>query len=208
MSTHRRVLILGLMIFLLTLSACGPDATVLPADPVGDDSGVVADPIVNYHYIVKHPDIEFTIEPVIPLEISEGPNPGSHTVWGLNIINVSFRMDADRPDNRCSIHCNGDLNFTAEGEITLDEKTGKCIIPMRFTFTPEVDRWILESNCPQELQAVLDCANLSKGLADPSIYTFEANKRDVTLPTEKEVTLRAELKNFNMPSELEGICDW
>ena len=222
MSTHRRVFVLGLIIFLLTLSACGPDAAVLPVGPDGDDSGVDADPTgpqltemaeggdasIHYHYTMKHADVEYKIEPIIPVEVFDGPNTGSHLVKGHTQLNVSFRRAAGAGLSRCDVHCNVILKFSADGEITLDENTGKCIIPMQFTFVPVPDEWIMETDCPPETETVVNCAMLSVVMADPSVYTFRANDRDDTLKQDSEVTLRAVLKNFNMPSELEGICDW
>ena len=214
MFSRSKVFVMILVLMLIVLSACGPELEVSPVDPGGDGEQQVSDQtdkgmaLVHYHILVKHPDAEFMIEPIIPVEAFPGSNPGSYKVAGVTDINVQMRMGADREDNRCNVHCNINLKYTAEGEITLDENTGKCIIPMSFTFTPEQDNWILESDCPDELEAVLDCTTLSVHMQDPSIYTFEANKRDVSLPAGNGVTLRAELLNFTMPSELKGLCNW
>ena len=213
MFSRSKFLIIILILILVFLSACGSNSGVSPADAGGDgeqqgskqsDEGVG---FVHYHYLVKHPDAEWTIEPIIPVLVSPGSNPGSYEVSGVAEINVQYSMGADKETDRCKWHCNINLNFTAEGEITLD-KTGKCIIPMKITFTPKQDQWIMESNCPSELEATLNCSTLSVHLVDPSVYTFEANKRDVKIPAGDGVTLWAELKNFTMPSEVEGVCDW
>jgi len=214
MFSRSKFLIIILILILVFLSACGSNSGVSPADAGGDgeqqgskqsDEGVG---IVHYHYLMKHPDAEWTIEPIIPVEVTPGKNPGSFIVSGISQVNVQYSMGADKETERCKWHCNIDLIFTTEGEITLDENTGKCIIPMKITFTPEQDQWIMESNCPSELEAWLNCSTQSVHLLDPSVYTFEANKRNPKIPTEDGVTLWAELKNFTMPSELEGVCDW
>ena len=66
----------------------------------------------------------------------------------------------------------------------------------------------LETECREEIRAVIDCAGLSIVMADPSVYTFTKNKRDVILPSESGVTLRAEIKDVIMPRGTEGICNW
>ena len=157
---------------------------------------------------MKHPDVEFKIEPVLPLVIDPGSTPGSFEVTGIGETQVTMRMAAGAGGYRCNIHCNVILRFEAVGEIQLDENTGNCIIPMSFRFTPQADEWILETDCPEELRAVIDCAALSIVMADPSVYTFTKNKRDVILPSESGVTLRAEIKDVRMPGAVEGICDW
>lgn len=208
-NTHILILILTL----ITLSACGPDVNTSPA---GDDLGGPAaterpeegTATVHYHYLMKHPDLEFKIEPVIPLSIYQGTTPGSFEVTGIGQTRVQMRMAAGAGGNRCNVHCDVILRFEAVGEIQLDENTGNCIIPMSFRFTPQADEWILESDCPVELQSVIDCATMSLVMADPSVYTFTKNKRDVILPSESGVTLRAEIKNVIMPRGTEGICNW
>lgn len=211
-----------LILTLITLSACGPDLGVLPPDPDGDDSGEdveVSGPqetdlaeegtaSVHYHYLMKHPDVEFKIEPVLPLVIDPGSTPGSFDVTGTGETRVQMRMAGGAGGYRCNIHCDVILRFEAVGEIQLDENTGNCIIPMSFHFQPQADEWILETDCPEEAKAVIDCAALSVVMADPSVYIFTKNKRDVTLPSEAGVTLRAEIKNVIMPPGVEGICNW
>jgi len=217
-----KALILILILALFTLSACGPDQGVLPPDPDGDDSGEDLEPsgpqetelaeegqaTVHYHYLMDHPDVEYKIEPVIPLTIDQGTTPGSFEVTGIGEIRVQMRMAAGAGGYRCNFHCDVILRFVAEGEIQLDENTGNCIIPMSFRFTPQADEWILEHDCPEEAEAVVDCATLSQVMADPSVYTFTNNKRDVILPSESGVTLRAEIKDVIMPRGTEGICNW
>ncbi len=222
MLNRSNALILILILALITLSACGPDQGVLAPDPDGDDSGEDLEPsgpqetdlaeegeaTVYYHYLMKHPDVEFKIEPVIPLSIVSGNTPGSFEVTGIGGMSVHLRMAAGNTEMRCNVQCDVILRFEAVGEIQLDENTGNCIIPMSFQFTPQADEWILEHDCPVEMGAVLDCAALSVVMADPSVYTFTKNKRDVILPSESEVTLRAEIKNVIMPRGTEGICNW
>lgn len=222
MSARRRFFILGLMVLLLLLSACGPDLGVLPPDPDGDDSGEdveVSGPqetdmaeegtaSVHYHYLMKDPDVEFKIEPVLPLVIVPGSTPGSFDVTGTGEIRVQLRVAAGADGYRCNNYCDVILRFEAVGEIQLDENTGNCIIPMSFRFTPQADEWILETECREEIRAVIDCAGLSVVMADPSVYTFTKNKRDVILPSESGVTLRAEIKDVIMPRGTEGICNW
>ena len=221
MLNHSKALILILILALITLSACGPDQGVIPPDPDGDDSGEdveVTGPqkteaaeegsaSVHYHYLMKHPDVEFKIEPVIPVGIYEGTAPGSFEVSGTGETRVQMRMAAG-PGPRCNVHCDVILRFEAVGKIQLDENTGNCIIPMSFRFTPQADEWILETDCPDPMGEITDCAALSILMADPSVYTFTKNKRDVTLPSESEVTLRAEIKDVIMPRGTEGICNW
>jgi len=214
MFSRPKIFILILVLMMVFLSACGSDQVVSPADPGGDGEQQESDQInkgvglVHYHYLVKHPDAEWTVEPLILVDVEPGSSPGSYKVSGMTEVDVQMSMGADKETDRCKWRCDIILKFIAEGEITLDENTGKCIIPMRITFTPQEDQWILESDCPSELQTTLNCATLSVHMLDPSVYTFEANRRDVTIPTDKEVTLRAELKNFTMPPELEEVCDW
>jgi len=211
MISRSKVFIIILILILFSLSACGSSSG---ANSAGDGEQGGSDPsegsvaTVHYHFLMKHPDANHSIEPVFPLDVEPGSSPGSYKVEGITELNVQFSMGANIETDRCAWICNIDLKFVAEGEITLDENTGKCIIPMSFTFTPAADQWILESDCPAELEAALNCTTLSVHLRDPSVYTFEANKRDVKIPTESGVTLRAELKNFSMPAEVEGVCDW
>jgi len=224
MLNRSKALILILILALITLSACGPDLGVLPPDPDGDDSGddggddwegpaateraEGGTATVHYHYLMKHPDVEYKIEPVISVMMYEGTTPGSFDVTGIGQTEVNMRMAGGAGGYRCNVHCNVILRFEAVGEIQLDENTGNCIIPMSFRFTPQADEWILETDCPEEARAVINCATLSQVMADPSVYTFTKNNRDVTLPSESEVTLRAEIKDVIMPRGLEGICKW
>ncbi|MGB2963685.1 MAG: hypothetical protein WBB69_06830 [Anaerolineales bacterium] len=219
MTARLRLLILGLMILLLLLSACSPDVGVLPSAPDGDDSGEDVEmsgpqetesaeegtASVHYHYLVNLPDLEFKIEPVIPLDITQAA-PGSFEVTGIGQTQVQLRMVTS--GSPCNVNCDVILKFEAVGEIQLDENTGNCIIPMSFSFLPQADEWILDTDCPDPAQEILDCATLSLQMADPSVYTFTKNKRDVTLPSESTVTLRAEIKDVIMPRGTEGICNW
>jgi hypothetical protein len=221
MFSRSKAHILILILALITLSACGPDLGVLPPDPDGDDSGedvevsgpqvtdIVEDGTasVHYHYLMNDPDLEFKIEPVLPLDIDQGDTPGRFDVTGIGETRVQMRMAADGGGYRCNVHCDVILRFTAVGEIQLDD-SGACIIPMSFQFQPQADEWILETDCPEELAAVIDCAAFSMVMADPSVYTFTNSKRDVILPSESGVTLRAEIKNVIMPRDTEGICNW
>jgi len=221
MLTRSKSLILLLVMAVLFLSACGPGGGVLPPDPDGDDSGEdvdvnspqesnqpeVGSATIYYHYLFKHPYEEFKVEPIIPVSIESGASPGSFTVTGIGGLNVHFRISA-QSDHICNIHCDVFLRFEAVGEIQLDENTGKCIIPMSFFFVPDTEDWILETDCPDPTGQVMDCAALSVLMADPSVYTFKENDRDVTLPSDPQVTLRAEIKELIMPRGVEGICDW
>lgn len=213
--------ILILILALITLSACGPDVGVFPPDPDGEDSGEDVEMTgpqktesaedgsasVHYHYEMKLPDLKYKIEPVIPLMIVEAA-PGSFEVTGTGQTRVQLRMVTSQQAHRCNVNCDVILLFTAVGEIHLDQKTGNCIIPMSFQFTPQPDEWILETDCPDPAGEFYDCAVLSLMMADPSVYTFTKNKRDVTLPSESTVTLRAEIKDVIMPRGTEGICNW
>jgi len=221
MLSRSKALILILILALITLSACGPDQGVIPPDPDGDDSGEDIEPSgpqetdlaeegsasVHYHYLMKHPDVEFKLEPVLPLNITETA-PGSFEVTGIGQTQVHLRMAAGAGGYRCNVHCDVILRFEAVGEIQLDENTGNCIIPMSFGFTPQADEWILEHDCNEDIGAFLDCAILSQVMADPSVYTFTKNTRDRILPSEPEVTLRAEIKDVIMPRGAVGICNW
>lgn len=219
MKSPSKILVQILILAAMLLSACGPDVildvadaldpeNVEPSDGQREQMAEGGDASIHYHYTMKHADAEYKIEPIIPVEVFDGPNSGSHMVKGHAQLDVSFRMAAGAGSYRCNVNCNVILKFAADGEITIDEKTGKCIIPMQFTFTAVPDEWIMETDCPPETEQVVNCAILSTVMADPSVYTFKANDRDVTLKNDSEVTLRAELKNFHMPSEVEGVCDW
>lgn len=211
MFSRSKVFLISLVLILAIFSACSSSSganSSADGEQVGSDQSGGGVATVHYQYLMKHPDANHSIDFVLPVEVEPGSSPGSYQVSGIREVNVQFSMGANIETERCAWHCNIDLIFVAEGQITLDENTGKCIIPMRFTFTPAADQWILESDCPPELEAAFNCSTLSVHLLDPSVYTFEANKRTVTIPTETGVTLKAELKNFSMPAEVEGVCNW
>ena len=186
--------VLIIILALITLSACDPE---LPEE---------GSATVHYHYLMDDPDLEFKIEPVLPLDITQGDAPGSFDVTGIGQTRVQMRIAANGA-NRCNVHCDVILRFAAVGEIQLDS-SGACIIPMSFQFTPQADEWILETDCREELAAVIDCAEWSMVMADPSVYTFTNSDRDPILPSDPEVTLRAEIKDVIMPRGTEGICNW
>ena len=221
MTVNRRFLFLGLILTILLLTACCSDSGGLVPDPDGDDSGeegnveppkgydpaAEGEAMVHYHYLMKHPDIEFNLEPVIPISFSED-SPGVWSAGGINEYTVDFRMDAGAGGMRCNVFCQVILRFSIDGEVQLDPNTGACTLPMKFVFQPQADEWIMETTCPPEAEAFFNCADLSLLLADPSVYTFTKSKRDVKLPSDPGVTRRAELKNARMPAGLQGVCDW
>jgi hypothetical protein len=189
---------------LLTGDDSGEDVEV--SGPQVTDMAEEGSATVHYHYLMDDPDLEFKIEPVLLLVIDQGDTPGSFDVTGIGETRVQMRIAANGA-NRCNVHCDVILRFAAVGEIQLDS-SGACIIPMSFQFTPQADEWILETDCREEMAAVIDCAEWSMVMADPSVYTFTNSKRDVILPSESGVTLRAEIKNVIMPRDTEGICNW
>lgn len=222
MLTRSKSLIFLLIMAVLFLSACGPDVGISVPDPDGDDSGDYEEMSeeqaaegaeegsanVYYHYLMTHPDLEFKIEPIIPVFINEGKTPGSFDVEGIGATRVTMRMAGGSGSYRCNIHCDVTLNFEVDTEIQLDENTGECTIPMMFIFQAQADEWILETDCPDPAGAAIDCAALSIVMADPYVYTFTKYSRDVKLPSESGVTLQAEIRDVVMPRGVKGICNW
>ncbi|MCJ7734774.1 MAG: hypothetical protein MUP11_09515 [Anaerolineales bacterium] len=219
MSNRLKSLVLTLILILVTLTACGPNAN---ASPVGDDLGEYGEvtkqqaaelaeegsATVYYNYWMNNPNLDFKIQPVFYVNIVEAAT-GTFEVSGITEKHVTMRMTAaGGPTGSCQVQCDVNLRFSADGEIQLDQKTGECIIPVSFQFQPQQDEWILETDCPEESQALIDCAVLSLVMADPSIYTFTKSKRDPSLSSDPSVVLKAEIQDVKMPAGVKGICNW
>jgi hypothetical protein len=219
MSTRLKTLAVILIPFLILLAACSPNANASPAgDDLGEDIEVTGpmatqaaedgSATVYYNYWMNNPILEFKIQPVFPVHIVEG-EPGTFRVSGITEKAVSFRMAAaGGPTGSCQIRCNVNLRFAAEGEIQLDPKTGECTIPMSFQFQPQQDEWILETDCPEESKAVIDCAALTLTMVDPTIYTFSKNERGPNYSQDASVTLKAEIRDIVWPRNVGNLCAW
>jgi len=204
------IILITLMVF---LSACGPDAN---ASPAGDglsesDAAIRAEEgsaTVYYHYLVDHPHVKIKTEPVMGIDITAGDTPGSFNVTGIGQTYATLEMAAGANGVQCWFQCEMLLRYTVDSKIELDEVNGDCKISMSFIFVATNDESILTGDCPEQLMAVTDCAALSIVMADPSIYTFTKEIRDLHLPSDPAVTMKAEIREVKMPRGTEGICNW
>lgn len=225
-----RSIILPIILILsaIALSACGPDLiSPQPDDDTGEDSEVstgedseVSEPqaaalaaegsaTLYYHYSVVNPDVDFNIEPVIPVTIAEGSELGSFDVNGIGQSLVTLQMRAGGgPQGFCHIQCQLTLNFAADGVVELDEVNGDCKLPLSFSFGATNNESILTGDCPDAFMETVNCYMLSAVMVDPSVYTFTKEFRELDLPADPGVTLRAEIKDVVMPADAQGICNW
>ena len=217
MLTRSKSLIIILITLLVFLSACSPDANVSPA---GDDLDAElsesdaasraeeGSATVYYHYLVNHEHVKIKTEPVLGIDITAGDTPGSFDVTGIGQTWATLEMAAGVNAVQCWIKCEILLRYTVNTKLELDEVNGDCKIPMSFTFVATDDESILTGDCPEQLMAVTSCAALSAVMIDPSIYTFTKEIRDLHLPSDPTVTMKAEIREVKMPRGTEGICNW
>ncbi len=217
MLTRSKSLILILITLMVFLSACGPDAN---ASPAGDDvDGELSESdaaslaeegsaVIYYHYLAKHPHVKIISEPVLAVTIAESNTPGSFNVQGIGQTYATLEMAAGANGVQCWIQCEMLLRYSFESKVELDEVNSDCKIPISFKFVATDDESILTGDCPEQLTAVTSCAALSAVIVDPSVYTFTKEIRDLDLPAGDGVTLRAEIRDVNMPRGLVGICNW
>ena len=208
------IILISLMVF---LSACGPNANASPAGDDLDDELSESDTAslaeegeatIYYHYLVNHPHVKIKTEPVLALTIAPGNTPGSFDVTGMGQTRATLEMAAGANGVQCWIQCEMTLRYTVDSKIELDEVNGDCKIPVSFNFVADNDESILTGDCPDQLMAAMDCAALSIVMADPSIYTFTKEIRDLHLPSDPTVTMQAEIRDVKMPRGTEGICNW
>lgn len=213
MLTRSKSLIIILITLMVFLSACGPDANASPARDELSESDIASlaeegSATIYYHYLANHPHLKFKIEPVIGVVFSPGNTPGSFDVTGIGQTYATLEMAAGVTTARCWIQCEMTLRYTVDSKIELDEVNGDCKIPVSFNFVASNDESILTGDCPEPLMAMMDCASLSVVMIDPSIYTFTKEIRDLHLPSDPALTMRAEIREVKMPRGTEGICNW
>ena len=213
MKFRSRYFALLVILMSLLLNACGPDANASPGEdgmegPAATFEAGAGSATVYYHYKFKTDLMNFKIEPVIPLVISDSETPGSHVVEGIAETWFQIEMmGRGGAAGTCLIQCQMILRFVAEGKIELDEN-GDCKIPMSFHFQPDPNESILTGSCPDPAMDTMSCGALSAVMMDPYIYTFTKGNRNPVQPSDPEITLRAEIRDVNMPPGVDGICNW
>jgi hypothetical protein len=218
MYTIRRVFISLLLFSLLFLSACGATMDLSPGDqedldqedpdPLEVEVAILEEGqgMVYYHYQLTDPNLDFNIETEMPVTFIENTT-GSWVAEAIGETEVTFEMMAAGGESGlCQVKCNVVLRFVGQGPVELTEEN-QCQIPMSFLFVAQED-WILESDCPEEAQAVINCADMSLVMADPGVYTFTKSNPDPTLQKSSVVTQEAQIRNLIMPLGIGELCEW
>lgn len=162
--------------------------------------------VVYYHYQMKHEHLDFNIETELPVTFIE-KSPGSWAADAMGETEVTFdMMAAGGESGQCQVRCNVVLRMVGDGPVNLVSEN-KCQIPMSFQFVAGED-WVLETDCPEEAQELIDCAALSLVMADPGVYTFSKPDPYFLLQKNSAVTQEAEIRNVTMPSGIGDICGW
>ena len=218
MLKHKKVLFLILILTLITLSACGPDAVMELEDALDPENAEpseaqreqmtgVGSADVYYHYHMQVPDLNFKIDMPFGINFAETDQVGRFDAQGIYQDWVTFTMAAAGGESgRCEVTCQVNLRFVATGSIELGEE-GECEIPMQFSFVPQGD-YILDTTCPPETHDVVDCNVLSMTLGDPTTYTFLGSDTELDVPSENGVKREAEIKNLVFPAGIVGTCSW
>ena len=206
MQLRRKFFVLSMVLVLITLSGC--DSGIGPSQPGNNQGAEEGSGEIYYHYMIENPLIKFKIEPVIGFTIAAGQTPGSFDVTGMGQTYATLEMAGGTSTGLCWIQCEMLLRYTVDSKVELDEVNGDCKIPVSFKFVADNDESILTGDCPEQLMAVTNCAALSAVMVDPSLYTFTKEIRELDLPAEAGVTMRAEIKEVEMPRGLKGICNW
>jgi hypothetical protein len=218
MSITNKTLIGVLLLSLMLFSACSANTSVSQGDQEDADQEL-ADPlevevaaleegqaVVYYHYQISDPNLDFNIETEMPITFIENSS-GSWVADAIGETDVTFEMMAAGGESGfCQVKCNVVLRFVGQGPVELVAEN-QCKIPMSFQFVPQ-DDWILESTCPEEAQAKIDCAGLSLVLADPGVYTFTKTESDAILQKSSTVTQEARIRNLIMPIGIGKLCSW
>jgi predicted small secreted protein len=214
MCTHRKKIILSLILVLLLLSGCGPNTTTSPA---GDDidrqaatsqagSGTA---LLSYTYLIEDPPIfKLMVHPNIPLSIEPGESPGSYDVHGFGQTNATLEIMGGGGSGTCMLMCDVPVLYIVEGTLELDEVNNDCNIPLTFSRKFDHEETIITGDCPTVIMENFECSILFETLIDPNTYTFTKEFRELDMPAAAGVTLRAEIKNVIMPPGVEGICNW
>jgi hypothetical protein len=218
MSIIKRVLILVLLFSFLILNACSATMDLSQGDQEDLDQEDIdplevevarleeGDGVVYYHYQLTDPNLNFNIETEMPVTFIENA-PGNWAAEAIGETEVTFEMMAAGGETGlCQVNCNVVLRFVGQGPVELTAEN-QCQIPMSFLFVAQED-WILETNCPEEAQAVIDCAALSLVMADPGVYTFSKSNLDPTLQKSSTVTQEARIRNLVMPIGIGELCEW
>ena len=223
MPTRSKSFILILVLLMIFLTACGLIPGISIPDP-GEDGDVnpdlskeavrahVEDGTATIHYSFKvdtPPVVKINIEPVIPLVIDEGDNPNSYVVGGIAETMATMSMQAvGGPTGSCHVECQIPVRVTAVGTLELDEVNNNCKMPIQFKLTPQEDESILTGDCPDQTLETIECVAFLALMIDPSTYTFTKEFREIDLPAELGVTMRAKILNVVMPLNTQDICDW
>lgn len=179
-----------------------------PDPPSPQEIAKEGDAQIDYYYSIQSDILSFEINPVIGLSFSPEEDGVNYTLSGIGQDRVEFMMlAAGGPEGQCRTWCTVDLTFVADGTIETDQVLHSCKMPIRFTFTPNQETWEMTTECPPEVEPMLDCASLSMVMLDPSIYTFTRDNRSPTIPSDG-ATLYATMSNLTLPSGLQGLCDW
>ena len=223
MPTRSKSFILILVLIMISLTACGlfPDISI--PDP-GEDGDLNPDfskeaakaqvedgsATIHYYFEVDTPPVvKINIEPVIQLVIDEGDNPNSYVVGGIAATMATMSMQAvGGPTGSCHVECQIPVRVTAVGTLELDDVNNNCKMPIQFKLTPQEDESIITGDCPDQLLETIECVAFLALMIDPSTYTFTKEFRDIDLPAELGVTMRAKILNVVMPLNTQGICDW
>jgi hypothetical protein len=203
-----------IMILLITLSACDP---ATGASPPGDDfenpaataeagSGSAT---ISYTYKIEQPPIfKLVVQPEIPLSIEPGENPGSYDVHGFGQAYANLEMMGGGGSGTCMLYCEVPVLYLADGSVELDEVNNDCKIPIKITRKFDHEQTIVTGDCPTVIMENFECSILFETLVDPNTYTFTKEFRELDMPADVGVILRAEIKNVIMPPGVEGICNW
>lgn len=184
----------------------GEEVEIDPPSP--QERAKEGDAQVNYYYSIQSDNLSFEIDPVIGLTISPEADGSTYTITGIGQDRVEFMMlAAGGPENQCRTWCTVELNFVADGTVETDQDLHSCKMPIRFTFVPNQENWEMTTECPPEVEPMLNCAALSLVMLDPSTYTFTRDDRNPTIPSDG-ATLYAKMSNLTLPSGLQGLCDW
>ena len=214
MCTHRKKIILSLILVLLLLSGCGPNTTTSPA---GDDidrqaatsqagSGTA---LLSYTYLIEDPPIfKLMVHPNIPLSIEPGENPGSYDVHGFGQTNATLEIMGGGGSGTCMLMCDVPVLYIVDGTLELDEVNNDCNIPLTFSRKFDHEETIITGDCPTVIMENFECSILFETLIDPNTYIFTKEFRELDMPAAAGVTLRGEIKNVIMPPGVEGICNW
>ncbi len=216
-----RTLFLLILAAAVLLSACDQLLDLLPSGEELEDLSAEEDigpqataragegtATVYYHYYIKSDPVKFKIDATIPLSMGEGDQMGSWDVNGIGQTRVLLEMEAQEESGICLVQCDMYVLLAADGEITLDDNTGECVIPLKFQVSPQEDESIITGTCPDEFLAMLSCPAYIPVMIDPSLYTFTRTKRDVTQPTDPVVTLKAEIRDVSLPPGAASVCNW